>query len=466
MSLTEQLKKTPVRLGVFYLGLFIIAVALGMTLASYLVNRDLNSRLDRMVVEEYSLISSQYQSGNPSTLVAVLKSRIGFAKDLRDIYQLRDRDGKLIISNTSVKLTVTGLNRIHASNLDISEDVHYSILGGQVGSMSLWVGRSNEETNQIKSLLLEATAAMILVATSLVVAGTLILTNRFQSRLNTTRSLLYAVSQGKLDLRLPITDRSDDIDSISISVNKMLDELQATIAALDESSTNIAHDLRAPISRIFMDLDDALRKAERGDNVILELESAQNELGGITRTFDSLLRIARVEKRTRKNQFHKIDLSALLADLHDSYMPVAEAKSMHLLLEIQQSDSLNVIGDEGLLNQLIINLIENAFRYCPSGTTIRLGLRQVQNHAELRIADDGTGIPEDEREKVFQRLYRVERSRQVPGSGLGLSLVRAIATLHDGTVTLADAQPGLVVVLSASRPITAQQIRWLNDCMI
>ncbi len=116
MSLTEQLKKTHVRLGVVYLGLFIIAVVLGMTLALYLVNQNLNSRLDRIVVEEYSLISSSYQSENPSALVAVLKSRISFAKNLRDIYQLRDSDGKLLVSNTSAELTAPGLNRIHASN--------------------------------------------------------------------------------------------------------------------------------------------------------------------------------------------------------------------------------------------------------------------------------------------------------------------------------------------------------------
>jgi len=206
-----------------------------------------------------------------------------------------------------------------------------------------------------------------------------------------------------------------------------------------------------------MILEAAADKTARGEAVADEMAEAREESLQINETFDALLRIAQIEAGARKARFVDLDLNGVVEAIAEIYAGVAEDDGKSLSAEIVQSTHCLVHGDRDLLTQLFANLVENALRHCPRGTIIKLSVSRQGDRIVARIADNGPGIPAQEREKVFQRLYRLDSSRSTPGSGLGLSLVRAIADLHGASVALEDHNPGLAVVVGfpAARPQAA-----------
>jgi signal transduction histidine kinase len=189
-----------------------------------------------------------------------------------------------------------------------------------------------------------------------------------------------------------------------------------------------------------------------------ELETAYQESAQITATFDALLRIAQIKGGARRANFAPVDLKALCETLLEIYVDVAEDAGMQLWAELPEHPLPCLQGDRELLLQMLANLIENAVRYCPPGTGIRLTIEVDNNRLRLLVADNGPGIPVAEREKVFQHLYRLDKSRSdAQGTGLGLSLVKAVAELHEGTVEIRDNQPGVLVVLSFEKYLRPKQ---------
>jgi signal transduction histidine kinase len=184
------------------------------------------------------------------------------------------------------------------------------------------------------------------------------------------------------------------------------------------------------------------------------LESALAETDLINQTFEALLRIAQIEAGTRKSRFAQVNLTEIYAALADVYRDVAEDVGRTLVCDFDPRIEHVIYGDRELLTQMYANLIENAIRYCQKSAVIRLSIEAKDGSIVTSVKDNGPGIPEDERKKVFQRLYRLEKSRTSPGTGLGLSLVKAIADLHAARIHLEDAHPGLRVVIAfASQPI-------------
>ena len=271
------------------------------------------------------------------------------------------------------------------------------------------------------------------------------LAHRAQERLDTIAAAMSAVSDGRLQVRIPLTGARDDIDEIAGQINQALERLSALVESMRQVSTDIAHDLKTPLNRLKLTVDEALDRS--GQNAPLRplLEEALAECDRINATFDALLRISQIEAGARKQRFQPVDLRQLMLDVVDTYAGVAEDNGQSLLAD--RIDEADLDGDSELLTQMLVNLIENAITHCPAGATIAVGLVHREHDLSLTVADDGPGIPQDEREKVFQRLYRLDKSRGTAGSGLGLSLVRAIADLHGATVKITDNRPGTRLVL-------------------
>jgi signal transduction histidine kinase len=220
------------------------------------------------------------------------------------------------------------------------------------------------------------------------------------------------------------------------------------IENVNQSSSDIAHDLKKPLGRLRQRLDDARRKATNVGAFQGAVDAALMDIDSITETFDALLRITQIEAGARRARFIRVDLKSLLADVRDVYDVVAEDAGDKLDYTVACEGQCQINGDPELLVQLFANLIENSIRHCPATTEIAVRLSEKDAAFVVEVSDDGPGIPAHERENVFRRLYRLERARSTDGSGLGLSLVAAIADLHGARVSLGDNAPGLRVEIT------------------
>ncbi|TIN14518.1 MAG: HAMP domain-containing histidine kinase, partial [Mesorhizobium sp.] len=238
-----------------------------------------------------------------------------------------------------------------------------------------------------------------------------------------------------------------DIDAVSIQVNAALDRLSGLVDGMREVSANIAHDLKTPLNRLQMILEQAADKTASGETVSAELADARSESRQINDTFDALLRIAQIEAGARRARFVDLDVGSVVDTIGEVYADVAEDDGKSLSTDLVPETKRYVHGDRDLLMQMLANLVENALRHCPPRTAIELSVTTQGDRVLVHVRDDGPGIPAGEREKVFQRLYRLDSSRTTPGSGLGLSLVKAVADLHGASITLEDNHPGLAVIV-------------------
>src|SRR5581483_3132841 len=246
--------------------------------------------------------------------------------------------------------------------------------------------------------------------------------------------------------RLIRTSRpGDELDQLGRNLNDMLDRLHGLMEGLKQVSNDIAHDLRTPLSRLKQRLEEARSEANSVEDYREAVDQAIQETDIALSTFGALLRIAQIESGKRRANFSDLDISELLASLASTYSAVAEDMGKVLVSSI--APNIHMRGDRELLTQLFVNLIENALRHSPSGATVSLSLARRDGGSIAEVADTGPGIPESERENVFKRFYRLDRSRSTPGAGLGLALVAAVAELHTARIDLLDNEPGLTVVL-------------------
>ena len=280
----------------------------------------------------------------------------------------------------------------------------------------------------------------------LVIAVGLLIAIRAQRRIDGIAATMTAIGQGELAARIPLGRRSDDIDMLARQVNLALDRLEALVAGMRAVSINIAHDLKTPLNRLAITLEAVARADANGEPIMPTLAQAAAELRQISGTFDALLRIAQIETGARRERFVPTNLGGVLDRIADAYVDVAEERGQSLIV-IHNSDLPPIDGDAELLTQLCANLVENGLRHGPQGTHVALAAVASVDRLILTCADDGPGIPEAERSRVFQRLYRIDKSRTTPGSGLGLSLVKAIAELHGAEIVLGDNLPGLKVTI-------------------
>jgi signal transduction histidine kinase len=283
-------------------------------------------------------------------------------------------------------------------------------------------------------------SAVILV---LAVVGGMLLGGSFLRRIDTIGRTTRAIMEGDLSARIPVRGTNDEIDQLVVSLNAMLDRIQHLMEGLRQVSNDIAHDLRTPLGRLRQRLEDAREHATTTAEYSSAADAAIVEADLLLETFSALLRIAQIEAGAQKSAFADVDLSAVARSVGEAYLPSAEDSQHKLELRIEDGVTLN--GDRQLLAQMISNLVENALSHTPAGSTVSLS---VAAGPAITVADNGPGIPADERERVFDRFYRLDRSRTTSGSGLGLALVKAIAGLHGMSITLADNQPGLRVILA------------------
>ncbi|RAI71922.1 two-component sensor histidine kinase [Pseudomonas fluorescens] len=260
-------------------------------------------------------------------------------------------------------------------------------------------------------------------------------------RLDKVSRSIKGIIEGDLTGRLPILGTNDDIDRLASVVNGMLDELERLMNEVKGVCDDIAHDLRTPLTRLIAGLERTQRRGLDEAQYATSIDAALNEAKALLLTFKALLRISEIENSARRSHFASLDLNLISADAAELYEPLAEERGISLTLNQSQLPAV-ISGDAQLLFDAICNLLDNAIKFCPDHSRVSLSVIADHGTVGIRVTDNGPGIAQGEREAVLRRLYRGESSRHTPGNGLGLSMVSAVARLHDLKLTVSDAAPG------------------------
>lgn len=333
------------------------------------------------------------------------------------------------------------------------------------GGVRLLVARDIEAQRsfvaRLRNLLLLALGAT--AATAL--AGGYLVSRTALRRLGAITRSSENIMAGRLSERIALTGDGDELDRLAVSLNAMLDRIEQLMAGLREVSDNIAHDLKTPLTRLRNRAEAALREPGNGAAHRTGLEQAIEEADELIKTFNAMLLIARLEAGSVDETGETFDLSQVVADAAELYEPLAEERGGRV--ELITPTFMTVRANRRLIGQAIANLIDNAIKYGEpdtaraSGSNITVELRRTPaGEAEIAVADRGIGIPPQDRARALERFVRLEASRTRPGSGIGLSLVAAVARLHGGSIRLEDNAPGLrvVVVLPATRVVDMASI--------
>jgi signal transduction histidine kinase len=443
------------RLAALYFLVFAASV-LGVLLFVYLTSAGFVERQTEATLDaEITGLAEQYAQRGLSGLIQIVAARSAGDRGDAMIYLVTDPDGQPLAGNLAawpagVPTHSTWLSFALERTIDGHHEVHpargrlFVIPGGY----RLLVGRDISDAAAFRSRLRTTLLWAGLIALGIGLIGGTVMSRNLLRRVEQVNRTSERVMAGNLSDRMPLHGTRDEFDQLAANLNRMLDQIERLMTAMREVTDDVAHDLRTPLSRLRTGLERALANPSGGASQGEAIRAAIDEADRLLATFNALLRIAELESGARLDQTAPLDLSEVARSAAELYEPVAEEKGF--ALSVVAEPGVRISGDWHLLSQALANLLDNALKYAGGGQ-IELRVFHKDGQAILEVADQGLGIPEADRQSVLDRFVRLEPSRTTPGNGLGLSLVRAIARRHEGSVTLEDNGPGLRVRLQFTR---------------
>lgn len=454
MSPPSFVRTAAFRLALLYALIFAVS---SLALFSFLYWRISQYALDQLHVamdSEIGLLATE-GAADIGELTKEIEERASAAESSASFYLLQDPKGRFLAGNMEPMAPQTGFFEASVIPKRGDHPAPYRVLvSGRILPEGYFVaiGREQSDVEALRAVVLRAFILAGLGSGILAILGGIVVGSGFLRRIESINRTIEGITAGNLSQRVPERQTKDELDRLAAHLNRMLDRIQALMEEVRQVSDDIAHDLRTPLARLRQRLESMLAHAGGEGGQGPELQAAIGEVDDLLATFAALLRIAHIESGARMAEFADIDLSELVHSIADAYEPVAEDQGQRL--ERRIAPGVRGRGDRQLLTQLVANLIENALRHASSSPVIEIDLSRRSNGPELVVADRGPGIPSDETDKVFRRFYRVEHSRTTPGSGLGLSLVSAIASLHGLECRVEDNRPGTSVrVTPAGAPL-------------
>lgn len=458
------LRSTSARLSLRFAALYAIITAVVLGLTYHFADREIREWVSEQLAEDAAGFASLYDSEGLDAVQAKLNGFAGFNFEDYRIYLLQDAGGGVLAGNVDAidhqgSSGYVSVDAIHADRPRDEEVTGYLLHSVSLGSNRLTLGTSTFFLEELSEVLGRGfVAGFILLLLAGLIVG-VIVGRRTEKRLTQISSTLQSVAAGKLEHRVQIAGSdTDDLARMADEINRTIVRLQQMVESQKQISADIAHDLRTPMQRLRQRLDVLLNVPDLAPQIRKNAEQSVEIADDLIETFHALLRIAQIEAGQRSGRFSTTSLASILGRIEDAYDVVAEENGQTLVFDIEDRDA-TVQGDQQLLTQMIANLVENALRHCPSGTQIKVTLSVTADGVLLQVSDNGPGIPAEERDKVFRRFYRLEKSRTTSGNGLGLSMVRAIAELHGATVTLNDNHPGLRVLVRLQRIDPAESVQ-------
>jgi signal transduction histidine kinase len=437
------------RLALIYAALFSVSAVSLAGVTFWTMEFMLERQRRETVLAEANLLADQFRRFGPAGLSVVISERIRPDRVGDGIYLLASPIYLPLAGNLSdwptnarhngswlefeIERIVAGQRRVlgvRAIHLLLPDGYH------------LLVGQDLSTEERLRSALVNASLWGIVVTVGLGLAVGFIASRNFLGRIEAINRATERIRAGEVEHRMPVSGNGDEFDRLSHNLNAMLDEIQRLLAGIRAVTDNIAHDLRTPLSRLKNGLELAL--GSRGEEERRQaIERAIGEADQLLRTFSALLAIADAEAGASRIERKPVDLEDLARDVVDLYEPVADEHGAKLSLSVEEAASVD--GDRQLLFQLLANLIDNAIKYGAGGGAVDIRVGRRAGQPEIAVADRGPGIPGPDRERVLERFVRLDESRTTPGTGLGLTLVNAIARLHNAELELGDNAPGLVV---------------------
>jgi signal transduction histidine kinase len=383
-----------------------------------------------------------------------------------NLYLLTNPTGTALAGNVGSLapgvMTTTGWSETAYRRLDENDNADHRALVRVTelpNGFRLLIGRDLEERRRLFGIVAKAAQWSILVVVVLGIGGGIFVARRVLRRIDAMTGTTRRIMAGDLSGRLPVGRSGDELDRLAENLNAMLERIEALMTGLKEVSDNIAHDLKTPLTRLRNRAEEALASSGSEAEYRAALERTIEESDGLIRTFNALLMIARAESGQARGNMDDFDAAEVSRGIQELYEPLAEDDGMTLRVKTAPAA---LYGNRELISQALANLVENAIKYGkptpalqPLGADAVAGAREILIEARrdgdsvlLSVSDHGPGIPESDRKHAIERFVRLETSRTLPGSGLGLSLASAVATLHGGELRLADSHPGLVATLA------------------
>jgi signal transduction histidine kinase len=453
VSISRLLTTASFRLAATYLAIFTMSVVVLGIIVYFSVGYELASESDERVIAETAELRDFFHANGMDRLAEVVRARAGGAGALD--YSLTDAGGRVLAGDLPAPAARFETSRegwVQFGDSDRDLGVEHESAGERAlvtqlgGGVVLAVGEELSGFHGAKRAILIAFGWALATTIALGLTGGLVLSAAFLRRIDTMTTTANGIVAGDLTRRIPIIDAHDDLGRLASAFNRMLDWISALIEANRHVSSGIAHDLRSPLARILRLLEAARSNTTDLPGYEDAIDQSIDEINGVLDTFNALLRIGQIETGARRAGFKSVDLAAIVSDVGEAFQPTVsdEGKS----LAMSHGPPVAIQGDRELLTQLVANLVDNAIRYTPAGARIEVGIAAIGDDCQLYVADDGTGVPASELSNIFERFHRLDVARAIPGSGLGLSLVAAVADLHGGSAEAVDNGPGLKVVVT------------------
>lgn len=450
-AIASRMRLSSARLAALFVTIFAAAITLVLTAVYFLTARVLDREVEAVIRTEVAHLVDDYLQGGVLQLVSTLRKSGDSWGRSGAVYLLTEANGFPLAGNLAA-----WPREFQRYGDWIEFEIDASEAGGVVahpvraqvfalpGGRQLLVGTDILERRRLASRLRTAMYWGVGASVLLVALFGFTYSRRIRRRVSAFAAACESIMRGDLSRRLPVEASHDEFDELSHAANRMLERIELQTDMLRTTFDSAAHDLRGPLYRARVRIEESLQHEDLNEDARAAMEATLAELDRVQRTLGTLLQIAQADGRGRDVPTEVVDLAALARELVDLYQP--EAASRGLTLEYQGAQSATIRGSGQLLAQALVNLIENALKYVPTGGHVHARVASERDAVVLSVADDGPGIPAADRQRILQPFVRLERDREQVGSGLGLSLVAAVMRLHDAKVELLDAQPhGLIV---------------------
>ncbi len=454
-ALGKVVRTTAFKLSAIYIAVFSVFAVAFVLYISYSANALLTDQLRATIAAEIRGLAEQGRIGGVAAIFHVIEERSH--QPGASLYLITDLNGRILAGNISQVpadlFQRSGMGPITVSyERNVGETSrHFAMV--QVlrlpGGFWMLVGRDIGEREEFRDIISRALGWAVVLMIGLALVSWFFVSRRVLKRIDSVAATSRRIVAGDLSGRLEVTGTGDEFDRLADSLNGMLERIELLLYGLKDVSDNIAHDLKTPLSRLRNRVEAVLSGPADVAAYRAALESTIEESDRLIQTFNALLMIARIEAGSPDGATSEVEAGAIVRDVAELYEPVAEEQGVELTASTP--DPVTLEASRELLGQALANLIDNAMKYAlPDGgrpLKISISAAREGDYLALRVADNGVGVPEADRGRVLQRFVRLEESRSQPGSGLGLSLVAAVARLHHGTIELGDNQPGLVVTI-------------------